>query len=51
MLSKKKNSYQVMIFFVLTVRFCAGNLLFINYSYTVPWIRTNIIQIEIKKKM
>ena len=50
MLSLKKNYfYQVMIFLALTVNFCAGNLFLflIPYSYTctVPWIRTNILQI------
>ena len=33
MLSKKKKKiYQVMFFIELTIRFCAGNLLFIPYS-------------------
>ena len=34
-LKKQNNFYQVMIFIALTVRFCAGNLLFIPYSLHV----------------
>ena len=41
---KKNIFYQVMIFIPLTVCFCDGNLLFIYYSYTVPWIQTNSLQ-------
>ena len=39
-----------MIFIALTVRFCAGNLLFIPYSYMYFSLDLNILQIENEKK-
>ena len=53
MLSKKKKKiYQVMIFIELTIRFCAGNLLYIHYSYTLfPKFEPTSFRFEIRKKM